>query len=121
MGFIAIFEGINLVRMFNLAGKLAQRVTQRKNLGFAEQVFLESQVLVPKDTLALMRSGKVTSSGNSNIFISYNTHYAMRVHEDLMMRHAAGTQAKYLEQPARKLFEDIDVFFRDFNVEVGLN
>lgn len=120
MAFSAIFSGVNLSMMFNIAAKLSSKVAQKKNLNFAQLVLKESQILVPKDTLALMRSGKIRTVGGKDIFITYNTSYAMRVHEDMMMKHTAPTSAKYLEIPARIHFGDIDIFFGDFGVDVGL-
>lgn len=40
--------------------------------------------------------------GHQSVIVGYNTHYAIYVHEDLTAFHPVG-QAKYLEQPARRL------------------
>lgn len=69
-------------------------------------VFAQSQVLVPVDTGALKGSGHVdppdVNPGSIYINIGYGgvaADYALRVHEDMAMNHAAPTQAKFLEQP----------------------
>lgn len=38
-----------------------------------------------------------------SVVVGYQANYAVYVHENLEARHAPGTQAKYLEQPARQL------------------
>src|SRR5690348_3482149 len=38
---------------------------------------------------------------NAAVRVGYSAPYAMRIHEDLNMRHPNGGQAKFLEQPAR--------------------
>lgn len=40
---------------------------------------------------------------NVSVSVGYNTPYAVKVHEDLAMNHPNGGQAKYLEEPARRL------------------
>ena len=73
-----------------------------------EKVFAESQVLVPVNTGALKASGEVvheTASMDGSFVGSYVTYgndavdYAVKVHEDLEMRHTDPTRAKYLEIP----------------------
>lgn len=41
-----------------------------------------------------------------SVSVGYTAGYALYVHEDLTKKHAEGTQAKFLEQPARILFSD---------------
>jgi len=76
-----------------------------------EKVFAESQILVPVNTGALKASGQVVKESpeeNGALSSSYITYgdatvdYAVSVHEDLSMPHAAPTQAKYLETPLVK-------------------
>lgn len=50
---------------------------------------------------------KMGSGGNYVGLVGYTQDYAVRVHEDLNMRHAKGTQAKFLEQPARELAPEL--------------
>lgn len=63
-----------------------------------------SKPLVPVDTGNLKASGRVKVLNNSDkqpeLIVSYNTRYAVQVHEDLSAYHAVG-QAKFLEEPAR--------------------
>ncbi len=69
-------------------------------------VFTESQVLVPVDTSLLKQSGRpepITRDSNGiEALITYNTHYAVWVHERMELRHNAPTQAKFLEKPMRE-------------------
>ena len=41
-----------------------------------------------------------------SVQVGYTQDYAVRVHEDLEMRHPNGGQAKFLEEPARRLNND---------------
>ncbi|WP_439675999.1 hypothetical protein [Embleya sp. MST-111070] len=66
----------------------------------AEHVLGESRKLVPLDEGTLERSGAaVVDDAELTAAVSYDTPYAVRVHEDMTARHAPGRQAKYLEQP----------------------
>lgn len=47
------------------------------------------------------------------VVVSFNTDYAVRVHEDLTMPHPRGGQAKFLEQPARELRGDLQDQIRE--------
>lgn len=58
----------------------------------------ESRKQVPYDTGALSRSGLVSADG-LHATVSYDTPYAVRQHESMTYRHAAGRKAKYLEDP----------------------
>jgi len=71
-------------------------------------IFDESQRLVPVDTGRLKRSGELSvkrTGGTIVAKIGYGREgkhivdYATKVHEVLTFRHAAPTQAKFLEQP----------------------
>ena len=72
-----------------------------------EKVFAESQILVPVHTGALRASGQIVKEMGLDdaevaTFVTYGggaVDYAVKVHEDLEMPHAAPTQAKYLEVP----------------------
>ncbi len=64
----------------------------------------KSDYFVPKDTLALMQSKKITVTGKgfgARAVLSYSTHYAIYVHENLDMPHAEPTCAKFLEKAVR--------------------
>lgn len=71
-----------------------------------EDVFAESQTLVPVKTGALRDSGKIVSkngfdaTGAPEVYITYGdevVNYAVYVHEDLEKVHQDPTQAKFLE------------------------
>lgn len=64
------------------------------------QLQADAQKLVPIDTGRLKASAK-TQVENSEVTVSFNTPYALVVHERLDVYHPVG-QAKYLEEPARK-------------------
>jgi hypothetical protein len=70
----------------------------------AAAIFKASQSQVPHDTGRLKGSGLVSSRGKFDIFISYNTPYAARIHNDTKLdrgRAARGDDRRslYLEQP----------------------
>lgn len=72
-------------------------------------IYEESQILVPKDTLKLMKSGFIevhrTSRGVSGV-VGYakgdNPKYAMIVHERTDLYHKKPTRAKFLQAAASK-------------------
>lgn len=77
-------------------------------------IFIESQQLVPKDTLRLMKSGflsKGTFRGQPAVNIGYalgnDPPYAIIVHEDMNAGHKSGTQAKFLEEPFKRRIQSI--------------
>lgn len=76
----------------------------------AKEYFLDPSLeLVPLDEGDLQNSGKVSIVG-SNVFVSYDTHYAIDQHENLYYRHLPGRQAKYLEQPFR---QNAEIFIKE--------
>lgn len=62
-----------------------------------EHILQLSRDRVPIDTGVLERSGMVTDNDADTVAVSYDTPYAVRVHEDMTARHVAGREAKYLE------------------------
>lgn len=66
----------------------------------AELLRGDSQPLAPIDTGILRATGQVTSATESSLiaYVSYDTKYAARQHEELGWNHDDG-QAKYLEGP----------------------
>lgn len=66
----------------------------------AEHLLQVSRTEVPIDEATLERSG-VASVDEEDLTaaVSYSTPYAVRQHEELGYRHAAGRKAKYLEDP----------------------
>ncbi|GLW53970.1 minor capsid protein [Kitasatospora phosalacinea] len=69
-------------------------------LAAAEHVLQRSRQLVPIEEGTLERSG-VASVDEQQLTaaVSYDTPYAVRVHEDMTARHDPGRSAKYLERP----------------------
>ena len=71
--------------------------TERAVRAAANYVLDESRKQVPIDTGALSRSGAVSSEGNIAA-VSYDTHYAIRWHEQ-QANFQRGRKNKYLEDP----------------------
>ncbi|BAL85466.1 hypothetical protein AMIS_2460 [Actinoplanes missouriensis 431] len=66
----------------------------------AEHLLQVSSELAPLEEGDLARSGEVSSDrGEQTVAVSYDRPYAVRQHEDMTLRHDAGKQAKYLEDP----------------------
>lgn len=104
---MAKVEGLESIirRLKTVAGETAGGVERGLMMGAAE-VFREAQRLVPIDTGNLKGSGSIRKEGSgfqTDAIISYGANYAIFVHENLEAQHAAPTQAKFLEQPAREL------------------
>jgi len=80
----------------------AIRAAAANGLGLAAEHLLQaSRALVPLEEGTLERSGVASVDADSlSATVSYDTAYAVVQHEDLSLRHDAGRQAKYLEQPA---------------------
>jgi len=74
----------------------------------AEAVLKESKEEVPHESGTLERSGAVTEvRSESAVYVSYNTPYARRQHEDLTLNHEEGRKAKYLEDPYNRNIDKI--------------
>ena len=91
---------------FDSNAKRAVTVATRAML---EDVYQESQALVPVDTEALKKSGRIEERRQENGLLEGTVEYggqaaphALYVHEDLDAQHAAPTQAKYLEEAVRR-------------------
>lgn len=69
----------------------------------AKEVYKDSQKIVPVDTGALRKSGawepSVKIGGHRVATVSYETEYAVEVHENLTNYHEPPTKAKFLEEP----------------------
>jgi len=64
----------------------------------AEAVLAEAQERAPVETGTLRRSGTVTDAPHEMaVYVSFNTPYALRQHEELRYQHPNGGEAKYLE------------------------
>lgn len=94
------------------ARDLARRVAMQALHDGAEAILTESLKEVPHAEGTLERSGTVTDFPSRNeVYVSYNTPYAVRQHEDLTLRHpdprnplsTPGRKAKYLEDPFNRL------------------
>jgi len=71
----------------------------------AQKIMNESVKICPVDTGRLRASRRVAiieGPGEIKAELSYNTEYALRVHEDLEAYHRPPTQAKFLEMPVRR-------------------
>ncbi len=89
----------------------------------ANVIFNESQKIVPVDTGALRGSGVVHAPRHENhrtfVRVTYGgpaAHYALYVHENLYARHAAPTQAKYLETP---LYRQVPVLIKNLAIRIN--
>ncbi len=82
-----------------VAAMIKASVPAALNVG-AELLRGDSVPLAPMDRGDLRASAQVTPAthGNETAYVSYDTPYAVRQHEELDYRHEDG-QAKYLEQP----------------------
>jgi hypothetical protein len=68
-----------------------------------EFLLTESRVVVPLDEATLERSGAaIPHRPNDKVWVTYDTPYAVRQHEELDWKHAPGRTAKYLEGPANE-------------------
>jgi len=91
----------NLKRAIDDIEKGVSRGLRRGGLFLQRQ----SQKVVPIDKSVLKNSARTRNVGGSgfdtDIIVSYNTDYAVYVHENLDAIHKEGKIAKYLEKPAR--------------------
>jgi hypothetical protein len=62
-----------------------------------EHVLKLARDIVPIEEGTLERSGRVTDDGRGTVAVSFDTPYAVTVHEMTNLRHASGRKAKYLE------------------------
>ena len=63
----------------------------------------ESVKVAPKDTGMMEKSAQVTIAADRKTgYVSYDTPYAIRQHEELDYHHAEGRIAKYLELPLQQ-------------------
>lgn len=81
----------------------------------AEAILSQAIDETPLDTGTLRRSGTVSVGGlvdgtggtvesgsEQKVYISFNTPYAARQHEEIGLRHPMGGKAKYLEDPLNR-------------------
>jgi hypothetical protein len=75
----------------------------------AEHILQVSGQRVPLDDGVLERSGLASVDASElRAAVSYDTEYAVYQHETLGLRHLAGREAKYLENPAREEAEVVE-------------
>lgn len=102
--------------------KVVTAAVKRGTLKAARALLADSREIVPVDTGRLYRSGRArhqkvtrdemgflrgtdgrfTSKSTFSADVTYNTPYAIYVHEDPNARHKPGKSYKYLEKPARR-------------------
>lgn len=100
------------------AGNIALSLEQA-----AHVLLRASQKLVPVDTRLLVGTGKVVTTGKgfgARASVSYDTPYAIYVHEDLTKFHAPPTQAKFLSGAVPKVRGTITALVKR-NVVVGMS
>lgn len=92
------------------AKALVKTAGMRAISDMAEHIGKESKNEAPHASGTMQRSVSVTPSG-VGVYISYNTPYAIKQHEDLTLRHpdptnplsSSGRKAKYLEDPFNRI------------------
>lgn len=102
------------IRKFEKAKGDAPEAVARRVHDVMKDVFAETQRRVPKETMALMRSGKIVREEDGSESIVYGNsevegvgvYYAAAVHEILDAKHAAPTGPKYVELPLIEAIPD---------------
>ena len=85
------------------AERLIRETAFRAILDGAEVILTEAIDEAPFKSGTLRRSGTVTEAPQDNaVYISFNTPYAVKQHEDLTLKHPRGGKAKYLEDPFKR-------------------
>ena len=91
----------------DLASQLVRDAGMRAALAGAEDILTEAIPETPIISGTLRRSGMVTP-GEDGAYISFDTPYAMRQHEDRSLKHTEpGTKAKYLEDPFNRMSDEV--------------
>jgi hypothetical protein len=94
-GKIEGFAGVN--RYLLAFSKKQAKKHERAVMAVGQFLLLLSREIVPVETGALFKSGKVTKKGSgwkTESIVSYSTPYAVYVHEDLDKAHGAAYNAK---------------------------
>jgi len=90
------------------AVKIAEKAALKALRTGAESILTEAIDEAPIDTGTLRRSGTVTDAPHEDaVYISFNTPYARRMHEELGHKHPHGGKAKYLEDPFNRNKEKV--------------
>lgn len=85
-------------------GDIAEQIARKAALNAlhtgAEAILTEAIDETPILSGTLRMSGTVTDAATEGaVYISFNTPYAVKQHEDLQLSHPSGGKAKYLEDP----------------------
>jgi len=86
-------------------GATFERVKQVQN-DTARDIMRESNAKVPKDTYATVKSARMQEDRSRReirtLGVTYDTDYAVALHEDMEARHDPGTGPKFLQRSALK-------------------
>lgn len=87
----------------------AYRQAAQEALGIAAEALLtDANQTVPIEEGTLGRSGTTSVDGSRlAAFVSYDTPYAIRQHEDTRLRHDPGRRAKWLEHTLKERAKDL--------------
>ena len=95
-----------------LAGLAREAAMRDLELG-AEAILTKAIDVVPHKSGTLQRSGHVLVDKPHNaVYVSFNTPYALRQHEDMEFAHESGRTAKYLEKPFEDLKDSVEARVR---------
>lgn len=87
--------------------KGSKRKYQELSFAYGQRIYDLSQYYVPVDTGALKNSGRLEATGDGFdqvVRVSYNTEYAIYVHEILTNFHEPPTSAKYLQRAIDEVY-----------------
>lgn len=94
--------------------KVIQKAAIDALLSAGEFILDESNKIAPIDEGTLIRSGNVAvddKDGIVNVF--YDTPYAVRMHEDMSLKHLNGRRAKFLEIASTQNADTVRKFIED--------
>lgn len=95
--------------------KAVQAAAMKALTAGAEAIIAAAIDEAPVETGTLRRSATVTPSpSNVRVYGSFNTPYARRQHEELEWRHPLGGKAKYLEDPFKRMADEVRRFVARF-------
>lgn len=90
------------------ANEAIRQAAARGLLLAAEHILAASRQRVPINESVLERSGAASVDAEQlSAVVSYDTPYAVRVHEDMNARHLTGRSAKYLESVLPEVAGDV--------------
>jgi hypothetical protein len=104
------FDFFAAMKSVNLFQKGVAKAMEQAMEGIAMKIMGRALYLTPIDTGRLRNSARITKTGKgltTGIGFSFNTIYAVYVHENLMTRHDAPTQAKFLERAIREVMQEV--------------